>query len=94
MNGPAVGDHPWLCGTNCGDAKCRRWSPLDQVWQPCMVRGDHPWLPHLVRGGGDCWGTIGSVTEDVVFARHFVATHPPSHAIGVLVVLATPEKTI
>ena len=24
--------------------------------------GDHPWLPHLVRGT-DCGGTIGSVTS-------------------------------
>ena len=30
--------------------------------------------------------------EDVAFARHFVATHPPppSHPVGVLLVLATP----
>ena len=27
----AVGDRPWLRGTNCGDATCRRWSPMDQV---------------------------------------------------------------
>ena len=53
VNGPVVGDRrPWLWGTNCGDAKCRRLSPLYQAWQPCMVRGDHPWLPHLVRAGG------------------------------------------
>ena len=32
--------------------------------------------------------------EDVTFARHFVATHPPppSHPIGVLLVLVTPVK--
>ena len=32
--------------------------------------------------------------EDVPFARHFVATHPPplSHPVGVLLVLATPVK--
>ena len=58
VNSSAVGDRRWLGGTNCGNAKCRRWSHLDQVWQPCMVRGDHPWLPHLVRGDrlwGDHW---------------------------------------
>ena len=30
-NGPAVGDRPWQGGNKCGDAKCRRWSPLDHV---------------------------------------------------------------
>ena len=42
-------------------------------------------------------GTNGShfpvFSEDVAFARHFVATRPPSHPIGVLVVLATPVKS-
>ena len=55
LNGPVVGDRPWLGGTNCDDAKCRRWPPLDQAWQPCMVQGDHPWLPHLVQGDR-LWG--------------------------------------
>ena len=35
-------------------------------------------------------------SEDVAFARHFVATHPPtlppSHPVGVLVVLTTLVK--
>ena len=33
-------------------------------------------------------------SEDVAFAQHFMATHPPllSHPIGVLVVLAMPVK--
>ena len=31
-------------------------------------------------------------SEDVAFACHFVATCPPSHPIGVLVVLAIPVK--
>ena len=35
-------------------------------------------------------------SEDVAFARRFVATYlpPPSHPIGVLVVLATPEQKL
>ena len=43
-------------------------------------------------------GTNGShfrvFSEDVAFAHHFVATRlpPPSHPIGVLVVLAMPVK--
>ena len=61
LNSPAVGDRLWLGGTNFDDAKYRRWSPLDQVWQPCMVLGDHPWLPHLVHGDR-LWETIDSVT--------------------------------
>ena len=34
--------------------------------------------------------------EDVAFARHFVAIHPPptSQPVGVLLVLSTPVKTI
>ena len=34
-------------------------------------------------------------SEDIAFARHFVATRPPppSHPVGVLVVLATPVKS-
>ena len=34
--------------------------------------------------------------EDVAFARHFVATHPPppSHPVGVLVVLTTLVKKL
>ena len=32
-------------------------------------------------------------SEDVAFACHFVATCPPSHPIGVLMVLATPVKS-
>ena len=51
MNGPTVGDRPWLWGTNCDDAQCRRWSPLDQVWQPCMVRGGPSMAAALGPGG-------------------------------------------
>ena len=29
--------------------------------------------------------------EDVAFAHHFVATYPPPHPVGVLLVLATPD---
>ena len=34
--------------------------------------------------------------EDVVFACHFMATHPPppSHPVGVLLVLAIPVKKL
>ena len=34
--------------------------------------------------------------EDVAFAHHFVATHPPplSHPVGVLLVLAMPVKNL
>ena len=35
---------------------------------------------------------LAGFIEDVAFARHFVATHPPppSHPVGVLLVMATP----
>ena len=45
-------------------------------------------------------GTNGShfpvPSEDVAFARHFVATRPapPSHPVGVLLLLATPVKKL
>ena len=43
-------------------------------------------------------GTNGShfpvFSEDIAFAHHFVATHPPPPPIGVLVVLATPVKRL
>ena len=37
---------------------------------------------------------MAAFSEDVTFARHFVATRtpPPSHSVGVLVVLTTPVK--
>ena len=70
VNGPAVQDHLWLWGTNCGDAKCRRWSPGPSV-AAVHGRRDHPWLPHLVRGI-DCRGTIGSVT---VYVRTYLQFH-------------------
>ena len=31
-------------------------------------------------------------SEDLAVARHFVATLPPSHPVGMLVVLTTPVK--
>ena len=36
------------------------------------------------------------VKAGVVFSRHFVATHPPppSHPVGVLLILATPVKKL
>ena len=50
----------------------------------------------MICGGKN--GTSGSYfpvfSEDLTFARHFVATQPPppSHPIGVLVILATQVK--
>ena len=32
--------------------------------------------------------------EDVAFARHFVAIHPPYHPVGMLLVLAMPVKKL
>ena len=75
-------------------------SALDQVWQPCMVRGDHPRLPHLVRG------TIGSVTGhaasvkitcrnnvtpyiELTIAKH---SRKKSRGTGVLLKLRIPRK--
>ena len=39
---------------------------------------------------------LAGFSEDVAFGHHFVATclPPPSHPIGMLLVLATPVKTI
>ena len=39
---------------------------------------------------------LAGFCEDVAFACHFVATHPPppSHPVGVLLVLATPGKKL
>ena len=53
MNGPAVGDCPWLLGTNCGDAKCRRWSP----WIKC---GSH------ARSGGPSMAAALGPGEPIV----------------------------
>ena len=61
VNGPAVGDRLWLEGTNCGDAKCCRWSPWtkcgSRTWSGGTIHGCRTWL-----GRTDCGGTIGSVT--------------------------------
>ena len=40
------------------------------------------------------WHHLAGFSQDVAFARHFMATRPPppSHPIGVLLVLATPVK--
>ena len=37
---------------------------------------------------------LAGFSEDVAFAHHFVASHPPppSHPAGVLLILATPVK--
>ena len=34
------------------------------------------------------------IIDELVVPHHFVATHPPSHPIGVLLVLAMPVRTI
>ena len=60
VNGPVVGDRPWLWGTNCADANFI--SAADGPPRPNVAAmhdpGDHPWLPHLVREDrlwGDHW---------------------------------------
>ena len=37
---------------------------------------------------------LAGFSADVAFARHFVATRPPCQSVGVLLILATPVKTI
>ena len=61
MNGPAVGDRPWLWGTTVVMLSTVDGPPGPSVTAVHSL-GDHPWLPHLV-WGTDCGGTIGSVTE-------------------------------
>ena len=65
VNGPAVGDRPWLRRTNCGDAKCRRYSPsvatVHSPGEPSMAAASAAAL-----GPGDrLWETIGSVTGPI-----------------------------
>ena len=57
----AVGDRPWLRGTNMVMLSAIDGPPGPR-WQLCMVQADHPRLPQLVRGT-NCGGTIGSVTD-------------------------------
>ena len=49
----------------------------------CMLCGGE-------NGTNGCHLAVFSV--DIAFSRHFVATHLPSHPIGVLLVLATPTR--
>ena len=35
---------------------------------------------------------LAGFSEDVAFAHHFVGSYPPSHPVGVLLILATPVK--
>ena len=43
--------------------------PIVCMWQQCMVRGDRPWLAHLIGPGGPIvGGTIGSVTDRVALS--------------------------
>ena len=48
------------------------------------------------RGKWHQWIPFGCFSEYVAFTRHFVSTRlpPPSHPVGVLVVLAMPVKSI
>ena len=52
VNNPAVGDHPWL-----GGPTVEMLSAIGGPPGPSMAAvhgpGEHPWLPHLVRG--DHW---------------------------------------
>ena len=79
VNGPAVEDQPWLWGTNCGDAKCHRWSPWTKcgscAWSEETIKGCHTWSR-----GTDCGGIISSVTghygENGGFCKHkFISLH-------------------
>ena len=76
--------------------------PLDKQTDGCNSPLD--WLVSLIMDLAalcDCGGEngtngchLGGFSVDVAFACHFVATRlpPPSHPIGVLLVLATPVK--
>ena len=52
------------------------------------------YLLFVICGGenGTNWCHFAGFSEDVAFARHFVATRPPFHPVGVLLVLAMPVK--
>ena len=77
-------------------------SSLDKETAGC--NSPHEWLMSLAMGLASLcdmwrwkwhqWMPFGCFSEDVAFAHHFVAPclPPPSHTIGVLVVLATPVK--
>ena len=77
-------------------------SPLDKHIASC--NSSHDWLMSLdmdLAACVICGGTNGTdghhlavYSVDVTFGCHFVATHLPSHPIGVLVVLATPVKGV
>ena len=46
-------------------------------------------------GANDTSGChLAVYSEDVAVARHFVATRPPPHPAGMLVVLTTPVKKL
>ena len=74
--------------------------------QTASCNSPHDWLMSLAMDLAACVicggenGTNGchlaGFSEDVSFARHFVATRPPPpyHSTGVLLVLAMPIKTI
>ena len=72
--------------------------PLDNHTASC--NSPHNWLMSLIMDLAtlcDMWrwnGTNGYYLAAFTFAHHFVANHPspPSHSIGVLVVLATLVK--
>ena len=74
--------------------------------QAAGCNSSHEWLMNLATDSTALWicggenGTNGchlaGFSEDVAFARHFVATHqpPPSHPIGMLLILATPVQKL
>ena len=71
--------------------------PLEKQTAGC--NSPHDWLVSLTMLCVICGGENGpngchlaSFSEDGAFARHFVATHPPSHPVRVLLVLTTPVK--
>ena len=79
-------------------------SPVDK--QPATKKTPHDWLVSLAMdlatvlcvicgGANDTSGChLAVFSKDVAFACHFVAARPPppSHPVGVLVVLTTPVK--
>ena len=74
--------------------------PLGKQTAGC--NSPHDWLMSLAMdltacvicgGENDTKGCqLAGFGEDVAFARHFVATHPLSHPVGVLLILAMPVK--
>ena len=76
--------------------------PLDKQTAGC--NSPHDWLMSLamdLTALCDMWSEndtngchLAGFSQDVAFARRFVASHPPSHPAGVLLILATPVKKL